>query len=132
MFRKVVATVLFVQDFETCLTFYRDILGLEVAQLKSDFVAFKMDDQDFAIMDLASGAEQIGIEVAAFEKGSGAIDRVMLCVLVENVDATYERLKAQGVAFTKAPVDEPWGLRAAYLRDPDGNILEIGHPLPSR
>src|SRR5215213_6393794 len=113
MFRKVVAAVLFVQDFQTSLSFYRDTLCMEVAELQPNFVAFKMDDQDFAILDIAGAAEQIGVAVSAFEGQTGAIDRVMLCAMVENVDAAYEMLVDKGVTFTKAPVDQPWGIRAA-------------------
>lgn len=134
MFRKIVATVLFVQDYQKCLEFYRDTLGLEVKKpYLPNFAAFQFDDeQDFAVTDLATGAAQIGIEVSAFEKQSGGVDRVMLCAMVENCDEAYETLKAKGVTFTKAPVDQPWGIRAAYFLDPEGNVWEIAHNLPKQ
>ena len=44
---------------------------------------------------------------------------------VEDVDAAYATLEATGVEFTKAPVDQPWGMRAAYFRDPEGNLWEL-------
>jgi lactoylglutathione lyase len=122
MFQKVTAIVLFVQDFETCLTFYRDKLGLPVAQLEPKFAAFKMQDQDFAMLEISQAADMIGVGVEAFEAQTGKIDRVLLCADVENVDTVYEAFKANGVQFTKAPVDQPWGIRAAYFRDPEGNI----------
>ena len=50
MFNHVTALVLFVQDFEKMLAFYRDTLELPVAQLEEKFVAFKMHDQDFALL----------------------------------------------------------------------------------
>jgi lactoylglutathione lyase len=131
MFRKVSAAVLFVQDFEKSLEFYRDRLGLEVAQLEEKFVAFKMDDQDFAINQISEGANMVGLDVAAFEAQTGKADRVLLCARVDNVDAAYETLKAKGVEFTKGPMDQYWGLRTAYFRDPEGNIWEIAQPIKS-
>lgn len=130
MFNQVTAVVLFVQDFDTCLTFYRDKLGLPVAQLEEKFAAFKMHDQDFAILDLADAAKMVNLDPSAFEPQTGRADRVMLCTHVENVDATYETYKANGVEFTLPPTDQYWGIRAAYFRDPEGNIWEIAHPLP--
>jgi lactoylglutathione lyase len=129
MFNKVVAAVLFVQDFEKCLAFYRDTLGLPVISLLPKFAAFKMDDQDFAISQMSEGAEQINVGLDAFEPHTGKLVPVMLCAMVENVDTAYEDLKAKGVQFTKAPVDQPWSIRAAYFHDPEGNVWEIAHKI---
>jgi len=38
----------------------------------------------------------------------------------DNVERTYEELKARGVEFTGPPKKEPWGTFAAFT-DPDGN-----------
>lgn len=44
---------------------------------------------------------------------------------IENVDATYERLKAIGAEFPRGPVGPgPYG-KAIYTKDPDGNTLEL-------
>lgn len=125
MFNRVTAVVLFVQDFEACLAFYRDKLGLEVALLEPDFAAFKMADQDFALQAMPTAVELFG----AFKAPSKGTDRAMLCTKVADVDAAYQQLKANGVEFTKAPEDKYWGIRAAYFRDPDGNLWEIATPI---
>ncbi|MCA9904843.1 MAG: VOC family protein [Anaerolineae bacterium] len=129
MFKKITAAVLFVEDFDKCLAFYRDKLGLPVAQQEPDFAAFTMEDQDFAIQGLAASAQMVNVDVSTFEAQTGGVDRVMLCARVENVDAAYETLKARGVEFTLPPTSQPWGIRAAYFRDPEGNIWEIAHSL---
>lgn len=38
----------------------------------------------------------------------------------DNVEKTYEELKARGVEFTSPPTRQPWGTFAAFT-DPDGN-----------
>lgn len=43
---------------------------------------------------------------------------------VGNVDATVEELAKKGVIIEIAPKDYYWG-RSAYLRDPDGQLIEI-------
>lgn len=129
MFNRVTAVVLFVQNFEACLAFYRDILELEVVVLEPQFAAFKMFEQDFAINQIAHAAEMVNLPVEAFEAQTGKTDRVMLCTRVENVDATYEALLAKGVTFTKPPQDQYWGIRTVYFCDPEGNIWELAHPI---
>ena len=55
----------------------------------------------------------------------------MLIATVEDVDASVERLQAQGVQFLTDPRDFPdWGIRSAYLRDLDGNLIELYSDLP--
>jgi catechol 2,3-dioxygenase-like lactoylglutathione lyase family enzyme len=46
------------------------------------------------------------------------------------VDAVCRQLQAHGVALAVGPTDHPdWGIRTAHFRDPDGNLIEINHPL---
>lgn len=49
-----------------------------------------------------------------------------LAFQVDNVDQTYQRLQAEGVEFLTDPFTyEPPGCRIAFLKDPEGNILEL-------
>jgi catechol 2,3-dioxygenase-like lactoylglutathione lyase family enzyme len=41
------------------------------------------------------------------------------------VDACASELAAQGVAIVIPPTDQPWGHRTLFVRDPDGNVVEI-------
>lgn len=43
---------------------------------------------------------------------------------VEDVDAVCNTLTQQGLTLEVLPKDYYWG-RSAYLRDPDGNLIEI-------
>ena len=40
-----------------------------------------------------------------------------------DLDARVERLRAAGIEFIHAPVDQPWGWREARMLDPSGNEL---------
>jgi len=44
---------------------------------------------------------------------------------VENLDATYNKLKENGVRFTAEPRNQGWGGRTAVMLDPDRNILVL-------
>lgn len=43
--------------------------------------------------------------------------------MVTDVDATYADLVAKGVTFTKPIEAMPWGAKATWLEDPDGNTF---------
>jgi lactoylglutathione lyase len=126
MIRKVNATVLFVEDLDRTMKFYRDILGLEVGFSDDVSYALRMDGQDFAIVKVSAGVEMLNKEVLAAQPGH----RVMLCADVEDIDAVYQALTAKGVAFIKPPIDQNWGWRTAYFADPEGNIWEFRQAIP--
>ena len=46
-------------------------------------------------------------------------------ITVEDIDATYGKLAAEGVRFHSPVRQFPGGIRAAYGRDPDGNVFEL-------
>ncbi|MBE2267077.1 MAG: VOC family protein [Anaerolinea sp.] len=127
MFNRVGAVVLFVRDFDQSLAFYRDVLELPVVQLESNFAAFKLHDQDFALQELSAAVEMFGVKADGGMTGSGS-ERAMLCAKVDDVDAVYATLKSKGVAFAKPPVDQYWGIRAIYFHDPEGNFWEFSQP----
>jgi catechol 2,3-dioxygenase-like lactoylglutathione lyase family enzyme len=48
---------------------------------------------------------------------------------VTDVDATYERARAAGLAPSTAPVDAPWGERYFHINDVDGHELSFARPI---
>jgi len=48
---------------------------------------------------------------------------------VDDVDAVHSELIANGVAIDTGPVDQDWGNREVYVRDPDGNSLRFTQEL---
>lgn len=120
---------LLVDDYSACYAFYRDVLGFRptfdgansaYAEFDTGEITFSLYKRD--MMDAAIGAPH---------QAARGEDRVLLWLSVENVDQTAAALQAQGVKLTAPPTDRPqWGLRTAHFRDPDGNLIEIGHSIP--
>ncbi|MBK8019931.1 MAG: VOC family protein [Chloroflexi bacterium] len=67
----------------------------------------------------------------ASPRRASAQDSSLLVFEVDDVDQAVQSLQGKGVSFIAMPTDRPdWGMRTAHFRDPDGNLLEIFHPLP--
>jgi catechol 2,3-dioxygenase-like lactoylglutathione lyase family enzyme len=120
-----------VHDMERAVGFYRDLLGFEVlGQLL-------LDDGNFKIVYLRLGEahlELFAFRGAATETAVGVPDTVggfkHLALQTSEVDAVAARLKAAGVTFTVEPMDAAGGVRLAFFRDPDGNLLELVSGVP--
>ena len=125
MFNKINAICLFVQDFDTCVKFYRDTLGLKVKDTDEGFMSFELEGTELALMDLPTAVGMIDEET--IQPSKKVIHRFLMGAFLDNCDEAYETLKAKGVEFIKPPTTQPWGQRTAYFKDPDGNIWEISH-----
>ncbi len=55
MIRNVNAVVLFVEDLDRAMQFYRDKLGLDVVFSDEVSFAFHLEGQDFALVRLSTG-----------------------------------------------------------------------------
>ncbi len=49
----------------------------------------------------------------------------MLVFRTDNLDATFERVRASGAEVLQEPIDQPWGPRDSAFRDPSGNTVRI-------
>jgi uncharacterized glyoxalase superfamily protein PhnB len=47
-------------------------------------------------------------------------------MVVEDVDAIYERAKAAGAEIVMEPTDQPYGSRDFICRDPEGHLWSLG------
>ncbi|MFZ0002462.1 MAG: VOC family protein, partial [Trebonia sp.] len=53
-------------------------------------------------------------------------------IQVDDLDKTFESLRAAGTEILQEPVDQPYGVRDAAVRDPSGNHLRLSQPLAPR
>jgi catechol 2,3-dioxygenase-like lactoylglutathione lyase family enzyme len=60
--------------------------------------------------------------------GDGVAGGVAL-LMCDDVDALHAEFVAQGVAIAVGPVDQTWGMREMYVRDPDGNSIRFAATL---
>ena len=74
-----------------------------------------------AAMDRTLGFElrKPATDAAGFELGFKVAD----------VDAAYAELTEKGAAAATRPTTRPWGQRTAYVRDPDGHLIELAQDL---
>ena len=122
-------TRLLVRHFPECFRFYRDILQLQPswgdeADRYASFTLERGGPIVLALFGRQSMAEVMGREDWPAEpKGQ---DRSLLIFEVPDVDETVERFFQMGVKITREPANfSDLGIRSAYIRDPDGNLIEL-------
>jgi lactoylglutathione lyase len=114
---------LLVDDFEGCHRFYGETLGLTPSFGAADeaYASFTAGDATVALFRRSAQGDVVGLRLPG--------DSALLVLEVDDVDAEAARLSD---AVVQEPVDQPeWGGRVAYLRDPDGTLIELFQQLPT-
>ena len=123
--------MLLVDDMPACVAFYRDVLGFTPAVLVEGDIYAEFDTGSVRIS--LYGREMLAglIGTQDLPIPTPGQDRLLVSIAVEDIDAAYRDLTAQGVTFVTPPTDRPvWALRTAHFRDPDGNLIEINQHIP--
>ncbi|HEX5730307.1 VOC family protein [Microbacterium sp.] len=105
------------RDLPRLVSFYEDALGATV-----EYRFATGDEDDYVSLRLGTEALGIGRVPDAPTEG----DRVALWFYVDDVDAAFAAWTRLGGATVQAPADMPWGERVAQVRDPDGNLVNLG------
>jgi catechol 2,3-dioxygenase-like lactoylglutathione lyase family enzyme len=121
-----------VHDPDLALAFYRDTLALE---LRNDVAK-----GDFRWLTVGAASQPgVAIVLTNYLNGSPA-DQDALTALIakgalngvhfhtDDLDASFEKLRAAGAEIVQEPTDQPWGTRDLAVRDPSGNLVRIDQP----
>ena len=111
-----------VRDIAAMKAFYTDLLGFAVEW-----------EPDVENVYLTSGRDNLALHKAARrDAGDGeALDHLGLIVgAAADVDAWAAFLEARGVVLDMRPKTHRDGARSCYVRDPEGNRIQIIHHPP--
>lgn len=130
-----------VMDFEKSVTWYRDVLGLEVdvswrvAALDGKRLAYLSLAGVRVLEIVAADANGTGLRPAAtFAQHFARLGYGHLCFATDDVDRTMAALEARGVSVLVQAETYPldgtiFSRRVAFVTDPEGNVIEFGEPL---
>ncbi|MBD2432010.1 MULTISPECIES: VOC family protein [Fischerella] len=119
-------TRLLVNDWKGCFLFYKDLLEFEVAvENEADgYAEFKAGDMRLSLFRRQEMAQLI--HNADKPLHAECQDTVALIFTVHDLEEEYQQLRHKGVKFTAAPMNNPYyGIKTAYLRDPDGTLIGL-------
>jgi lactoylglutathione lyase len=115
---------LLAEDFDRCLAFYRDAVGLDV-RLHVEGVYAELDGGGTGVT-LAVYRRDLMAEALGSTLAPPVGERIVFTFDVDDVDATFTLLVRAGATPVKEPHDQPaWEIRVAHLRDPEGNLFEL-------
>ena len=121
-------TILYVRDVGASLDLYERAFAQERR--------FVHESGDYA--ELETGATTLALASHALARSNlpdlfegveaGAPPTFEVCFVTEDVPGAFERAVREGAEPVTEPQTKPWGQDVAYVRDADGNLIELASP----
>ncbi len=123
-------TIIYVADVRAALSFYRDAFGIAAR--------FVHDGGDYAELDtgetaLAFAAHSLG--ASNFPSGYTKLTEMPdppgmeIAFVTDDVERAVSNAVAAGATVIAPPAQKPWGQTVAYVRAPDGALIELCTPV---
>jgi catechol-2,3-dioxygenase len=123
-----------VKDLHKMVDFYQNLLGLEIVLTQPEYVFLKVGELPSPLG--AAGHPQMLI---LFDRGVApdqtftTLDHLAFELPSDQYPAVRERLAAQGMIIRERswPDSLAWRARSLFIRDPEGNVIELIAPDPT-
>lgn len=119
--------ILVVEDLDRSLEFYTTVLGLELGHRAGEYAQFETGSTRLSLYTRRAMSETLGMPLHPPSSHTPGFE---IGFKVEDVDAAYNLLIERGAQPLAAPTGRAWGQRTAYVRDPDGHLIELAQDLP--
>jgi catechol 2,3-dioxygenase-like lactoylglutathione lyase family enzyme len=99
-------------DVAAARGFYGELLGLDLLM-------------DHGWIATYGSRAAMSVQISFASQGGSGTPVPDLSIEVDDLDAALERMRGAGTPIEYGPVEEPWGVRLFYVRDPFGKLINI-------
>lgn len=92
--------------------FYQEVFGLELLM-------------DHGWITTYGSSEPMNVQISFASQGGSGTPTPDLSIEVDDIEAALERVREAAIPVEYGPVDEPWGVRRFYVRDPFGKLINV-------
>jgi lactoylglutathione lyase len=119
------STILYVPDVAAATAFYERAFGLETgfSDPGGSYAVLAGDGGALAFASHDQAAQGVGDEARAAPAG------FEVWIETDDVPGAVQRALEAGAQLVREPVEKPWGQTVAYVRDPNGTLVELGEPV---
>ena len=92
--------------------FYQEVFGLELLM-------------DHGWITTYGSSEPMNVQISFASQGGSGTPTPDLSIEVDDIEAALEHVREAAIPVEYGPVDEPWGVRRFYVRDPFGKLINV-------
>jgi len=121
--------ILIVDDLDRALCFYTEVLGLSIGHRSGEYAQLNTGRTRLSLYTRGAMAKTLGMSL---EQPRDTAPGFEIGFKVQDVDSGFREIVAKGASPVVPPTDRVWGQRTAYVRDPDGHLIELAQDLRSK
>ncbi len=139
MIKRLHHTGFVVRDLDEAVSFYRDVVGLEVQRQYErtgpgidQVIGYEDARLRIALLGAAGGDHILELiqylnppPAARGSEERSVLGGAHLSLLVDDIQAVFDKLSKNGAQIMNPPTDVAPGRTACYLQDPEGNWVEL-------
>ena len=123
---KFAYTILYVADVNVSINFYEKAFGFSRKFITPDNTYGELATDGTTLSFAATTLAHTNLKEGFIEsKTSGKPFGIELGFTCDDVEATLKAAIEAGAILVEAPKTKPWGQVVAYVKDPDGFLVEI-------
>jgi catechol 2,3-dioxygenase-like lactoylglutathione lyase family enzyme len=92
--------------------FYCDLLGLDLLM-------------DHGFIATVGSTTKAAVQLSLASEGGSGTPLPAISIEVDDLETALHRARQLGAPIEYGPVEEPWGVRRFFLRDPSGSLVNI-------
>ncbi len=120
--------ILIVEDMDRALRFYTDVLGLRLGHRSGDYAQLDTGATRLGLYTRGAMAKTLGMSLKPPAHDAPGFE---IGFKVPDVGEAFAELVGRGASAVMPPTDRPWGQCTAYVRDPDGHLIELAQDISS-
>lgn len=121
-------TIFYVKEVEATVAFYEKAFGLRRTFVhESGYGELDTGNTKLAFCSFALAQSHVG-EFTASVAGKAPFG-MEIALVTEEPEAAYQKAVSAGAVNVARPEKKPWGQTVAYVRDPNGFLVEICSPV---
>lgn len=123
-------TIVYVSDVAASLAFFEKAFGLKQRFLHESGAYGELDTgaTALAFVDHATARDSVGRDYVVAADSAAPLG-MEIGFTTADVPAAFARAVEAGATALSAPVSKPWGQTVAYVRCPDGTLVELCTPM---
>ena len=123
-------TIVYVADVAASLAFFEAAFGLKTHFLHESGAYGELDTggTKLAFVDHATAFDSVGCAYVVAGDSAAPLG-IEIGLTTDDVGAAYERAVTAGAVALKPPLTKPWGQTVAYVRCPDGSLVDLCTPM---
>ena len=123
---KFAYTIVYVDDVTASIAFFERAFGFVRRFIvdTGDYGELETGGTALAFAQHATARENLGCDYLAAQASVQPLG-IEIGLVTDDVAAACERAVQAGATLLKAPATKPWGQTVAYVRCPDGTLVEL-------